>query len=321
MQNDPRAAILGVTGFVGNGLPALLAAHGMAVTGVSRSGTGTLPGVTHWQIPANLDLLGQHALINLAGESVAQRWSQAARRRMQASRVEVTRSVVAAIRRVPAGHRPEVWVNASAVGYYGDGGDAFLTEEAAPGSGFLADLCRAWEAAAMEAEALGVRVVCLRLGMVLGRGGGAYERMRRVFKCGLGGRLGTGRQWQSWIHLDDLRAAIVHAVNSPNMRGAVNATAPAPVRNVDFTCLLASALHRPAWLPVPALALKLALGGFASVLVEGQRAVPHALVADGFDFKFPNLEAALADLVAPPTHKTAEDPRSHARAAEENPKF
>ncbi|MEI6654203.1 MAG: TIGR01777 family oxidoreductase [Verrucomicrobiota bacterium] len=310
MQKDPRAAILGVTGFVGSGLPALLAAHGMAVTGVSRSGTGSLSGVARWQTPANLDLSGHRAVINLAGESVAQRWSQDARRRLLASRVEVTRSVVAAIRRLPVGERPEVLVNASAVGYYGDGGDAFLTEESASGSGFLADLCRVWEAAAMEAEVLGVWVVCLRLGMVLGREGGAYERMRCVFRYGLGGRLGTGRQWQSWIHMDDLRAAIVHAVYSANLRGAVNATAPAPVRNVDFTRMLASALHRPAWLPVPAFALKLALGGFASVLLEGQRVVPNALVAEGFGFKFPNMEAALTDLVAQSIHKADEDPRA-----------
>ncbi len=299
MQNDPRAAILGVTGFVGHGLPALLAAHGMSVTGVSRAGAGRLPGVDRWQPPTHLDFSGHRAVINLAGESVAQRWNPDARRRLYASRVEVTRSVVAAIGRLPAGARPEVLVNASAVGYYGDGGDAVLTEESAPGNGFLADLCRAWEAAALEAEALGVRVVCLRLGMVLGCGGLAFERLRRVFTWGLGGRLGTGRQWQSWIHLDDLRATIVHAVNSPSLRGAVNATAPGPVRNVDFTRQLAAVLQRPAVLPVPAFALKLALGGFASVLLEGQRAMPNALVADGFGFKFPNMEAALADLCHP----------------------
>ncbi|MCX6880283.1 MAG: TIGR01777 family oxidoreductase [Verrucomicrobia bacterium] len=298
VQNDQRVAILGVSGFVGRGLPALLAAHGMSVTGVSRSETGNLPGIDRWQSPSNLDFSGHRAVINLAGESVAQRWNQDARRRLRESRIEVTRSVVAAIRRLPADRRPEVLLNASAVGYYGDGGDAVLTELSAPGSGFLADLCRAWEAAAREAEALGVRVVCLRLGMVLGRGGLAFERLRRVFQWGLGGRLGQGRQWQSWIHLDDLRAAMLHAVTSSSLRGAVNATAPAPERNVDFTLRLAAVLHRPAVLPVPAFALKLALGGFASVLLEGQRAVPNALVADGFRFNFPNLEAALTDLCA-----------------------
>jgi uncharacterized protein (TIGR01777 family) len=300
MQNDPpRAAILGVTGFVGQSLPTLLAAHGMSVTGVSRAGTGSLPGVDRWQSASTLDLAGHRAVINLTGESVAQRWTQDACRRMRESRIDVTRRVVAAIRRLPAGDRPELLLNASAVGYYGDGGDSVLTESSAPGSGFLADLCRDWESAAMDAEELGVRVVCLRLGMVLGRDGLAFERLRRVFTYGLGGRLGTGRQWQAWIHLDDLHAAMVHAVNSPSLRGAVNATAPEPVRNVDFTRMLAAALHRPALLPVPGFALKLALGGFASVLLEGQRVVPNALVADGFGFNFPNLESALTDLCAP----------------------
>jgi uncharacterized protein (TIGR01777 family) len=301
MQNDPRAAILGVTGFVGRDLPRLLAAHGMSVTGVSRAGTGSLPGVDRWQSPSTLDLSGHRVVINLAGESVAQRWTQDACRRMRESRIDVTRRVVAAIRRLPAGERPELLLNTSAVGYYGDGGDAVLTEFAAPGSGFLADLCRDWEAAAVEAEALGVRVVCLRLGMVLGRDGLAFERLRRVFTYGLGGRLGTGHQWLSWIHLDDLRAAIVHAVNSPDMRGAVNATAPEPQRNADFTRMLAAALHRPALLPVPAFALKLALGGFGAMLLDSQRVVPDALAAGGFGFRFPNLESALTDLCAPLT--------------------
>jgi uncharacterized protein (TIGR01777 family) len=299
MQNGNHAAIIGVTGFVGRGLPALLAAKGMSVTGVSRSGTGTSPGITRWQTPAALDLSGHRAVINLAGESVAQRWSPETRRRLHESRVDVTRRVVAAIRRLPDGERPEVLVNASAVGYYGDGGGADLTELSAPGSGYLADLCRAWEAAARDAEGLGVRVVRLRLGMVLGRGGLAFERLRRVFKWGIGGRLGTGRQWMAWIHLADLRAAMVHAVFSGSLQGAVNGTAPEPVSNAEFTRMLAAALHRPALLPVPGFALKLALGGFGGALLDSQRVLPAALQADGFRFEFPGLEAALQDLVSP----------------------
>jgi uncharacterized protein (TIGR01777 family) len=298
MQNDRRTAIIGVTGLVGRGLPALLAAHGESVTGVSRSGTGNLPGVGRWQSPSTMDFSGHRAVINLAGESVAQRWSPQVRQRLYASRVGLTQQLVDAIRRMPEGARPEVLVNASAVGYYGAGGDAILTESTASGSDFLADLCRAWEAAALEAEALGVRVVCLRLGMVLGRGGLAFERLRRVFTWGLGGRLGDGRQWQSWIHLDDLHAAIVHALNSSSMRGAANATAPTPERNADFTRTLAAALRRPALLPVPGWVLKLALGGFGKVLLDSQRAIPETLIADGFIFKFPDLASALQDLVA-----------------------
>lgn len=298
MHNGDRAAILGVTGFVGRGLPALLAAKAIAVTGVSRAATGSLAGIKRWQSPATLDLSGHRAVINLAGESVAQRWTPDACRRFHESRVGATCAVVEAIRRLPPGARPEVLVNASAVGYYGDGEERVLTESAAPGSGYLADLCRAWEAAATDAEALGVRVVRLRLGVVLGRGGPAFERLRRVFRCGLGGRLGTGRQWLAWIHLDDVRAAIMHAVCSASLQGAVNATAPSPERNAEFTRMLGAAMRRPALLPVPAFALKLALGGFGAALLDSQRAVPEALVEDGFKFKFPELEGALAELLA-----------------------
>jgi len=299
MHNGDRVAILGVTGFIGRGLPALFGARGLSVTGVSRSGTGAIAGIKRWQTPASLDLAGHCAVINLAGESVAQRWSPAARLRMHDSRVEVTGAVVAAIGRVPAAARPAVLVNASAVGYYGDGGEGVLTETSAPGGGYLADLCRAWEAAAVQAEALGLRVVRPRLGIVLGNGGLAFERLRRVFRLGMGGRLGSGRQWMAWIHLDDLRAALVHAVVSGTLRGAVNATAPQPVRNAEFTRQLAAALHRPALLPVPGFALKLALGGFGAALLDSQRALPEALAADGFRFKFPDLATSLDNLVPP----------------------
>ena len=299
MDHPKRVAILGVSGFVGRGLPALLGASGLSITGVTRSGSAAIPGIDRWQTPANLDFSGHRAVINLAGESVSQRWTPEARRRMHASRVGLTRSVVAAIARLPTGARPTVLVNASAVGYYGDAGEAVLTESSAAGTGYLADLCREWEAAAVEAEALGVRVVRLRLGVVLGRGGLAYERMRRIFSMGLGGRLGSGRQWLAWIHLDDLRAAIVHAVVSDTLHGAVNATAPCPERNAEFTRLLAAALHRSALLPVPGWALKLALGGFSSALLDSQRALPDALVADGLAFQFPSLDGALVNLVNP----------------------
>ena len=297
MDNSGRVAILGVSGFVGHALPAWFAANGLSVTGVSRCASPALPGIDQWQTPANLDFSGYRAVINLAGESVAQRWTPEVRRRLHASRVGLTRSVVAAIARLPAEARPEVLVNASAVGYYGDGGEALLTEAAAPGSDYLAELCSEGEATAIVAEARGVRVVRLRLGVVLGRGGLAYERLRRVLGMGLGGRLGSGRQWLAWIHLDDLHAAIVHAVFSNSLHGAANATAPSPERNSEFTRVFAAALHRPALLPVPRLALKLALGGFGGALLDSQRALPGALVADGFAFKFPALGGALLDLL------------------------
>ena len=297
MQCMPRVAILGVTGFIGRGLPALLARMGMTCTGVSRSGGGSVPGVDRWQTPATLDFTDHQAVINLAGESIACRWTPANRRLFHESRVNLTRRVVEALRRGPPEAQTKVLVNASAVGIYGDRGDQVLTEASAPGHGYLADLCRDWETAAMEAEAPGVRVVRLRIGVVLGREGEAFRKLVTLFKAGLGGRLGSGRQWMPWIHLDDLRAAIVHAVLSESLWGAVNATAPAADRNRDFTRKLAAALHRPAILPVPRFALKLVLGEFGGALLAGQHARSAALEADGFNFRFPTLESAFADLV------------------------
>ncbi len=297
MEPTTRAAILGVTGFVGNGLPALLAAKGMATTGVSRAGTGDVAGVDRWQSPEALDFSGHQAVINLAGEPIDQRWNDDTRRRLHESRVGTTYRVVQAIAKLPDGERPQVLVNASAVGIYADRGDEILTETARVGRGYLADLCDDWEDAAREAEALGVRVVRLRIGIVLGENGSAFEKLRTVFKLGIGGPLGSGKQWMPWIHLADLRAAIVHSVFSQTLTGAANATAPVPERNADLTRKLAAALHRPAFVPVPGFALKLVLGDFAGALLAGQRALPAALEADGFQFQFPTLDAALTDLL------------------------
>lgn len=292
-----RAAVVGVTGFVGNGLPALLASRGMATTGISRKGHGTVLGVDQWQTPETLDFAGYQAVINLAGEPIDQRWTEESRRRFHESRVGLTSRVVEAIAKLPDAQRPKVLVNASAVGIYGDRGDETLTENARPGRGYLADLCNDWEDAALDAESLGLRVVRLRIGIVLGANGSAFEKLRGVFKLGLGGPLGSGKQWMPWIHLADLRAAIVHAVTSETLTGAVNGSAPQPERNADLTRKLAAALHRPAILAVPGFALKLVLGGFGGALLAGQRALPAALEADGFHFQYPTLEAALADLV------------------------
>ena len=293
----PRAAILGVTGFIGRGLPALLADAGLSVTGVSRSG-GTVPGVGEWRTPETFDPAGHRIVINLAGEPVARRWTSANRRRFHESRVTFTRRLVGAIRALPPASRPEVLVNASAVGFFGDRRDEELSDAASAGEGYLATLCAEWEAAAAEAEALGVRVVRTRFGLVLGRGGEATEKLMRVFKAGLGGRLGSGRQWMPWIHVEDARAALVHAAKDGTLTGPINVTAPAPERNADFTRKLAATLHRPAVLPVPGFALRLALGGFGGALLSSQKALPDALVRAGFSFRHPTLESALAELTA-----------------------
>ena len=297
METTRRAAIVGVSGFIGRGLPALLGARAVASTGVSRAGKGEVAGVDRWQTPDGLDFSGLHAVINLAGEPIDQRWTEKHRRLFHESRVGVTVRVVEAIAKQPESERPRVLVNASAVGIYGDRGDEILYDGARPGRGYLAELCHDWEDVARDAESLGVRVVRLRTGIVLGKGGPAFDKLRGVFKLGIGGRLGSGKQWMPWIHLDDLRAAIVHAVLSETLAGPVNGSAPNPERNSDFSRKLGDALHRPAILPSPAFALKLVLGEFATALLASQRALPSALLADGFSFRHPTLESALAELI------------------------
>lgn len=297
MESNARAAIVGVTGFIGKGLPALLARRGMAVTGVSRGKNPAMEGVDRWQTPESLDFTNHNAVINLAGDPIDKRWTDENKRRFHESRVGLTTRIVEAIAKIPEDARPKVLINASAVGIYGGRGNAVLGDTARRGDGYLADLCSDWEEAAKDAESLGVRVVRLRTGIVLGHGGGAFDKLRLVFKLGIGGPLGSGLQWMPWIHLADLRGAIVHCVFSDSMDGPVNGTAPNPERNSDFTRKLAKALHRPAFLAVPGFALKLALGGFGGALLEGQRAVPEALLTDGFEFRFPTLETALTDLL------------------------
>jgi len=297
MDMMKHVAISGVTGFVGKGLAPLLVRHGYEVTGISRAGGGNVAGVSSWQSPAAMDFTGHSAVIHLAGEPVDQRWNEETKRKFHGSRIGTTRAVVSALSECPVDARPKVLVNASAVGFYGDRGDEILTETSPAGSGYLADLCAEWEAAAMEAEKLGVRVVRIRIGIVLGRDGRAFKKLLTVFKFGIGGRLGSGRQWMPWIHIDDLRGSIIHAIESDDLAGAVNGTAPEPERNIDFTRKLAASLHRPAILPVPGFALKLALGDFAGALLAGQRAVPNALLESGFSFKHPTLDSALDDLI------------------------
>jgi len=298
METRRRIAILGVTGFIGSGLPKLLAADGWACTGVSRSGGGDVEGVDRWTTPDDFDPAGHEAVINLAGAPIDRRWTKKNLRIFRESRVGVTDKVVHKIRDLPAADQPKVLVNGSAIGFYGDRGDSVLEEHDHPGHGPLADLCRDWEAAALAGESLGMRVVVLRTGIVLGRDGGAFPKLRTVFRLGIGGRLGKGRQWMSWIHIDDHRRAILQAVRSAGLNEAVNLSAPEPERNAAFFRELASAVHRPAILPVPGIALKLALGGFGETLLHSQRVVPAALKADGFTFRFPTLESALADLTS-----------------------
>jgi len=290
-------AISGITGFIGRHLARRLIASGVPVTGISRSKEARLSGVSRWQTPDVLDLFGHRAVVNLSGEPVNCRWSDAKKAAFESSRTGATHRLVKHLKTIEPVARPKVLVSASGIGIYGDREDAILDEGAPPGTDYLAGLCVRWEAAAREAEDLGVRVALLRTGIVLGKGGAAFDQLRRLFRLGLGGKLGSGRQWIAWIHLEDQISAIIHALETPLLSGPLNLNAPHPERNVDFTRKFAAALHRPAILPVPGFALKLVLDGLGETMLGGQRAVPTALERSGFAFQFPTLEEALADLV------------------------
>jgi uncharacterized protein (TIGR01777 family) len=300
----PRVHLVsGATGLVGRRLVASLLADGLVVRALTRdlkAASARLDPralLVRWDgayLPVDA-VNGADAVIHLAGEPVFGGLLTAGRRRLiHASRVASTRALVKSIGALPEASRPEVLVCASAVGYYGSRGDAELGEDAAPGEGFLAEVCRDWEAAAFEAEAHGVRAVALRIGVVLAREGGALPLMTLPFRFGLGGRLGNGRQWFPWIHVDDLVALLRAVSGDPGYRGPVNAVAPEPIRNRDLTRLLARQLRRPALLPAPAFALRAALGELAGELLGSRRVVPRAARERGFVFRHPAIEEALA---------------------------
>ena len=294
--------LTGGTGFIGRRLLDHLRAAGHEVRILCRSPkTGIPPEVELflWDAmeadPPLESLEGAGAVVHLAGETVAQRWSPEIKRRIRASRVEGTRRLVDALARLE--RKPAVLVSASATGYYGDRGDEELTEDAAPGSGFLADVCREWEAEARKAAELGIRVVTPRIGMVLGPDGGALAQMVPPFKMFLGGQLGSGRQWMSWIHIEDMVRALAFAVENAGLEGPVNAVAPNPVRNSQFTRMLARTLRRPALFTVPERGLRLLYGDMAEILLASQRVLPRALEKAGFIFRFPELGPALKHLL------------------------
>ena len=280
--------VTGATGFIGRHLVQSLARDGHSVRALSRAAWDVLAGEPPAESLAKAD-----AVVHLAGVPVAQRWSGGAKKKIRATRVQGTHHLVTALSTLS--QRPEVLVCASAIGIYGDRGDEVLTEASPIATGFLADVCRDWEREADLAEALGIRVVKLRFGIALGRKGGALEKMLPPFRAFVGGRVGTGSQWMSWIHIADIVGLIRHAIEHP-VSGAMNATAPNPVRNREFARELGAALHRPAIFPVPAMALRIFLGEMASVLLASQRVVPRAAESTGYRFAFPDLGGALRDL-------------------------
>ena len=275
-----KCGVSGGTGFLGRHI----------VERLKRSGYD----VSVWgRTAGDSALAGCDAVIHLAGEPVAQRWNAEVKARIRDSRVQGTRALVEAMGRLT--RRPAVLVSASAIGIYGDRGDEVLTEVSAPGSGFLADTCRLWEQEASCAGEFGIRVMKLRIGFVLGDGG-ALEKMVPAFKAFVGGRLGSGKQWMPWIHVDDVADLFVYAVKN-DVSGVWNATSPHPVRNAEFTRELAAVLHRPALFPVPPLALKAAFGELAQHMIDSARVVPEAAIGAGFEFRHPELAGALRNLL------------------------
>ena len=279
-----KVTVIGASGFVGRHLMRALVARGDQVIAASvRSGVGGAAQACD----------GADAAVFLAGESIAQRWTGAAKRRMWESRVDATHALVARFAQLAT--PPKVYVSASAIGYYPTSESATFNESSSPGEGFLARLCVAWEAAADEATSTATRVAKVRTGLALGTDGGTLKALLTVFRLGLGGPVAGGGQWYSWIHIDDLVGIYLAAID--DVGGPLNGTAPNPVTNADFTRALAAALRRPAVLAVPAFALRAILGDGAEIATRGQRVLPERTLANGYRFRFEALAAALADLV------------------------
>jgi len=291
--------ITGGSGFIGSALCRSLVADGHRVTVLTRDierARGRVPEavflIDRLDFAENID-----AVVNLAGENLAGgRWTAARKHEFVGSRIGTTKRLLDWIDRQDSA--PAVLVSGSAIGWYGPRGDEELDEDADIGNDFSAHLCRDWEAEASKAEALGVRVCCVRTGIVLGADGGALKKMLLPFRAGIGGRMGSGRQWMSWITRADIVALIRWLIDHDSARGAYNGTAPAPVTNAEFARALGAALNRPTLLPTPASALKLLFGEMADILLTGQRIVPRRAMAEGFAFKYPELSAALSAVLA-----------------------
>jgi len=293
-----KIGITGGTGLIGTRLSELATEAGHAVVIFSRRPAPAHPtGIEFRPLPdpAAPDLAGCDALVNLAGESILGLWTAAKKARILGSRVEVTRRLVASIAASPT--RPRVLVNASAVGFYGSRGDEPLDEDSAPGTGFLADTAVAWEAEAVKAEALGVRVARVRIGFALSPKALAVGLMLPASRLALGGRLGSGKQWMASVHVDDVAGAFLAAATDPALSGPINAVFPEPSTNAEFTAQLARIVRRPAIFPVPAAVLKIGLGELSGLLLDSQRVRPAKLLASGYRFRFPTLRDALADCV------------------------
>ncbi len=293
--------ITGATGFLGRRLVQHLLSGGHTVNYLARKRSSILDSRASFHCwnagdrPPLNSIPRFDAIIHLAGEPIAQRWTSEIKHRIYDSRLDGTRELVAAIAELK--HRPSVLVSASAVGYYGHRGDEVLTETSAPGTGFLADLCVQWENEALRAQEIGVGVVPIRIATVLGPEGGALKKMLVPFRLGIGGKFGNGKQWMPWIHVDDLVRLLVFAATTPSVMGPLNGSSPHPVTNAQFTRALGRALRRPAILPIPKFALKLALGEMAEFLFASLKVIPEATEQAGFQFEHPEIDEALRDLL------------------------
>ena len=283
--------ITGGTGFIGKGVRHAAEARGDGVVLFSRGGGA---GRRAFSFTSPLDVSGCDGLVHLAGESIIGLWTHEKRRRILESRVQGTRRLVEGI--AAATVKPRVLVNASAIGFYGDTGEGIVDEDSRAGTGFLSEVAQAWEAEAIKAEDLGVRVVRLRIGFVLGRDGGAMKLIKPVFRMGLGGRLGSGRQWMSCIEIADLAAMVMTCLHDGSISGPVNAVMPEPVTNGDFTKAAARAAHRPALFPAPAFALRLGLGDLSHLMLDSQRVISKRLADFGFHYRFGTVDSAMKEV-------------------------
>ena len=300
-----KILVTGGTGFIGRKVCDTLQNKEYDVNVVSRnpekakSKLGQLGEIYGWnpeteQLPTEA-ISDANAVIHLAGETISGRWNNEKKRRIRDSRVLSTRNLVESCANVES--KPNVLICASAIGLYGDSGDNSFTEETPPGTDYLAKVCKEWEAEAYKATELGIRVVTVRIGLVLGLGGGMLQQVLTPFRIGIGGKLGSGQQWMSWIHVDDVVGIISYALENDSINGALNATAPVPVRNIEFTKALGSVLRKPTILPVPSFGLKLMMGEFADFVLLSQKVLPKKTEATGYEFQFKTIDSALSDLL------------------------
>lgn len=293
-----KILISGSTGLIGTALLPALKASGDEVTCLVR-GAPSGEARMGWDPARPLapeSVAGFDAVVHLAGESIVGRWTEAKKRRIRESRVQGTRNLAEGL--AAARQRPRLLISASAIGYYGDRGEETLREDSPSGNGFLPEVCREWEAAVKPAANAGIRTVQMRFGLVLSRSGGALQKMLFPFRMGVGGNMGNGRQWWSWVDIDDLVGAVQHVIKTDTLRGAVNVVAPTPVRNAEFTKTLASVLSRPAILPMPAFAARLVFGQMGDeLLLASQRVEPAKLMANGYAFQKPDLQRALSAIL------------------------